>query len=196
MVDLDQAAIRLRALWKSGRDKYASFFVVLGEVRVEVGDEALASWCIHNLRLGLDVMTTARKVLRAVDAAKVKSEFKEAKDAAAKQKRQAKEAERQARAEAARTRAAPAEPTAQLKAQHAKELAQLKARIAELERRGEGEAEARKARPKRTTPEGGVFNTNKPKPVFNSKTDRHSPGYMREYMREYMRRRRKAAKQK
>jgi hypothetical protein len=66
---LDSQAQRLRALWKSGRDKYASFFVVLDEVRAEIGNDALADWCFDNLRIGISVIRQTRKVLRETDAA-------------------------------------------------------------------------------------------------------------------------------
>jgi ATPase subunit of ABC transporter with duplicated ATPase domains len=64
----EQQAERLRVLWKSGRDKYNSFFAVLEEVRAEIGDEALPKWCVDNLQIGLSVITETRKVLLRVDA--------------------------------------------------------------------------------------------------------------------------------
>ncbi len=83
-VDLDQQADRLKALWKSGRDKYSSFFAVLEEVRQVIGDAALASWCYNELRIGLSVITTTKDILRKADAARVKSELAAAKAAAKK----------------------------------------------------------------------------------------------------------------
>jgi hypothetical protein len=71
----EQRAERLRALWKSGRDKYVSFFAVLDEVRREVGDEALPNWCIDNLRIGLAVIASTKKILIKADADIVKRNF-------------------------------------------------------------------------------------------------------------------------
>lgn len=49
----DQQATRLRALWKSGRDKFRSLYVVLAEVQKEVGHRQLSKWCAQNLGMGL-----------------------------------------------------------------------------------------------------------------------------------------------
>jgi len=67
-MDIQQQAERLQALWKSGRDKYLSFFTVLEEVRQEIGSDALPRWCAENLRIGLSVIIKHRKLLQDVDA--------------------------------------------------------------------------------------------------------------------------------
>jgi hypothetical protein len=77
---LQSQANRLRALWKSGRDKYSSFYVVLDEVQREVGDKALADWCLDNLRISLSVIVKTRKVLRETDAEIVKRDLAGATD--------------------------------------------------------------------------------------------------------------------
>jgi hypothetical protein len=76
-MDLDHQAFRLKALWKSGRAKYASFFAVLGEVRQEIGDKALPSWCFHKIDIGLDVITKTTQLLRQVDAKIARDALKE-----------------------------------------------------------------------------------------------------------------------
>lgn len=70
---------RLRALWKSARDKYRSFFTVLNEVRVEIGDAALPDWCLTELQIGLSVITKVATTLNDTDEALVRAEFAEAK---------------------------------------------------------------------------------------------------------------------
>lgn len=79
--DLDEKAWRLRALWKSGRDKYASFFTVLNEVRQEVGDENLAHWTFDNLQIAISVILDTRRLLTATDAEIVKADLAAAKKA-------------------------------------------------------------------------------------------------------------------
>jgi hypothetical protein len=83
----EQTADRLKALWKSGRDKYRSFFTVLEEVRKEIGDEALPMWCIKELRIGFSTITTVAGVLTKAETLRVKSELAEAKKAAARAKK-------------------------------------------------------------------------------------------------------------
>jgi hypothetical protein len=76
MMDNKQQADRLKALWKSGRDKYRSFFVVLNEVRQEIGDEALASWCFDELSIGFSVITKTADILNnKIDTAKIKADL-------------------------------------------------------------------------------------------------------------------------
>jgi hypothetical protein len=82
--DLDDQANRMRALWRSGRDKYRSFFAVLGDVRRELGDTALAEWCFTKLGISIGVITKASELLHETDMEIVKAEL-----AAAKRKRPA-----------------------------------------------------------------------------------------------------------
>jgi hypothetical protein len=76
-----QTPERLRALWKSGRDKYRSFFAVLNDVRQEVGDDALADWCRLELAIGISVISNIANVLTSTEAATVKFALSEAKRA-------------------------------------------------------------------------------------------------------------------
>lgn len=101
-----QQAERLRALWKSGRDKYASFFSVLNEVRQQIGDDALPTWCFDELRIGVSVIVEARRLLTAMDAEIVKADLAVAKKAERDQREAEAIARRQAREEAERQRAA------------------------------------------------------------------------------------------
>jgi hypothetical protein len=74
----NQHTARLKALWKSGRDKYRSFYTVLGDVRKEIGDEALAEFCLKELQIGLSVITNTANVLIRVDSEAVRTELAEA----------------------------------------------------------------------------------------------------------------------
>jgi hypothetical protein len=87
----EQTADRLKALWKSGRDKYRSFYAVLNDVRLEIGDEALPAWCVRELQIGLTVITSTAAVLTKAETLRVKSELAEAKRAAARAKKANKE---------------------------------------------------------------------------------------------------------
>jgi hypothetical protein len=100
-MDLDDQANRLKALWKSGRDKYASFFTILEEVRQEIGNDALPGWCFHTLKLSLSVVTETRKVLTKTDADIVKRNSAAAVAAEKAEIRMAREANRKARDDAA-----------------------------------------------------------------------------------------------
>jgi hypothetical protein len=108
MADLHADAERLRALWKSGRAKYASFFQVLEEVRAQIGDAALADWCIDNLQIGLTAINTTSRLLTQTDGEIVRANL-----AAARQ------AEQDAREERRRTRQ-------REKAEHERKLAEIK----------------------------------------------------------------------
>jgi regulator of replication initiation timing/molybdopterin converting factor small subunit len=72
---MPEQAERLRALWKSGRDKYVSFFAVLSEVKREVGDDKLSDWCFYELRIPLPVIVRAHGLLTEADAARVKADL-------------------------------------------------------------------------------------------------------------------------
>jgi hypothetical protein len=74
----DDDTMRLKALWKSGRD--SSFFQVLNGVRKRVGDDALPHWCIDNLHIGMSV--SAAKTLQKLDSKLKIEEFAAAKRAA------------------------------------------------------------------------------------------------------------------
>jgi len=76
--DLDEQAQRLKALWKSGRDKYQSFFAVLDEVRKQVGDDDLANWCFDHLRIGMSVIVQTTKVLTETDEGAMKASLRRA----------------------------------------------------------------------------------------------------------------------
>ena len=72
MVD-QQQVLRLQALFKSGRDKLQSFFAVLNEVRLEIGDQALPSWCFNELHIGFSVVDNIAKVLVKTDEERIKN---------------------------------------------------------------------------------------------------------------------------
>src|SRR5262249_14494296 len=83
---LADLAERMKALWRSGQDKYNSFFYCLNEVRGHVGDDALMEWCFENLKISITKINLARDLLRKIDAEKVKEDLR-ASNEAAKQKR-------------------------------------------------------------------------------------------------------------
>jgi hypothetical protein len=83
----EQQTERLRALFKSGRDKYQSFFAVLEEVRQEIGDDALPKFCVEELGIGLSVITQATGILHSVDAKIARSELAVANEIAKEQRR-------------------------------------------------------------------------------------------------------------
>jgi hypothetical protein len=84
---MEEQIARLTALWKSGRDKFRSFYTVLEEVRVEIGDDALALWCVKNLRVSLGIITDTRKVLNEADARMVRDQLATANRAERERKR-------------------------------------------------------------------------------------------------------------
>jgi hypothetical protein len=103
-MDLNDQANRLRALWKSGRDKYASFFTTLEEVRAEIGDNALQAWCAQSLQISLSTIAETRKVLIKVDADIVKRNLAAAVAAEKAETRNAREAKRKQREDEAHAR--------------------------------------------------------------------------------------------
>ncbi len=88
MVD-QQQVLRLQALFKSGRDKLQSFFAVLNEVRLEIGDQALPSWCFNELHIGFSVVDNIAKVLVKTDEERIRIELREARIAQRDQREQA-----------------------------------------------------------------------------------------------------------
>ena len=78
-----QQAQRLRVLWKSGRDKYSAFFSGLEEVRREIGDDALPSWCRTELFIGLSVIVEFTALLNKADMERERVNFSAAKRAEA-----------------------------------------------------------------------------------------------------------------
>ena len=85
MTDNQQAA-RLLALWKSGRDKFSSFFAVLEEVRQEVGDDDLARWCREELLIGISAIVKMQEVLKKADAERVRASLAGATESARRQR--------------------------------------------------------------------------------------------------------------
>jgi hypothetical protein len=137
-----QQVERLRALWKSGREKYQSFFVVLNEVRQEVGDDALPSWCYHNLRIGISVITEMSKTLQTVDREVVKTDLAAA-NKLEKEKHAAEAmAKRKAREDAAYAREIE-------KAERAKNLAEKRAAAAKADAEHKKAQDAEKTRQQR-----------------------------------------------
>lgn len=98
IMDIQQAE-RLRALWKSGRDKYSSFFAGIEEVRREIGNESLPAWCVTNLQIGLVAITKAVNLLNEIDAQKAKAALSSANKAGQEQKRAYLNAQRKAKEE-------------------------------------------------------------------------------------------------
>jgi hypothetical protein len=112
-MNLDEQANRLRALWKSGRDKYASFFTILEEVRQDIGDDALTGWCFHTLSVSLSGIAETRKVLTKTDADIVKRNLATAIAAEKAEIRRAREASRKTREDIALARQLEREKRAQ-----------------------------------------------------------------------------------
>jgi hypothetical protein len=131
-MDMQQSE-RLRALWKSGRDKYRSFFTVLSEVRQEIGDDALPHYCIAELHIGISVITEVSKIMRGVDAEIIKDGLSSANKAEAARRGAEALAKRKAR-----------EALELEKAEHAKKLAEIRAEAAELAAKDERRKRYRK----------------------------------------------------
>jgi hypothetical protein len=121
MIAMDeQKTERLRALWKSGRDKYRSFFAVLNEVCQEIGDEALPAWCRTELFIGLSVITQIANVLGKIDEQVVKAELAAANKVEKEERAAAAATAKKAREDAARQRELEA-------AEHERKLAEIRA---------------------------------------------------------------------
>jgi hypothetical protein len=86
----------MRIKWNKACNMFSSFFADLSVIRCEVGDERLSSWCIHNLQLGLSVITKVSSILVDTDAAAAKGEIKRATELERTRKRQEKAEKRQA----------------------------------------------------------------------------------------------------
>lgn len=112
-MNLDEHANRLRVLWKTGRDKYASFFAVLEEVRAEIGNDALSNWCFHNLSISLSTIVKISEVLVKTDQDIVKRNTAAALAAEKTKNREEREANRKAREDAAAARQLEKEKRAQ-----------------------------------------------------------------------------------
>jgi len=128
-----QQSERLRALWKSGRDKYRSFFAVLAEVRQEIGDDALPHYCIAELHIGISVITEVSKIMRGVDAEIIKDGLSSANKAEGARRAAEALAKRKAR-----------EALELEKAEHAKKVAEIRAEAAELAAKDERRKRYRK----------------------------------------------------
>ena len=89
----NQQAERLRALWKSGRDKYASFFTVLNEVRQQIGDHNMPEYCIKELQIGPSAIDNITGILSRADAAIARAELAAAKKVEQDRIRQKRERE-------------------------------------------------------------------------------------------------------
>lgn len=154
-----QAADRLRALWKSGRDKYRSFFTTLEEVRHEIGDEALPDWCFHNLHISFSVIESASKLIQSIDADKIRKTLAAAKETARQQRAAKLVAKRQQRDEMARQKEI-------AEASHAAELARLQAEKMQYE------AECEKTENLKKRRESDRHNPAKRGPLAGAKRDR------------------------
>lgn len=79
MAKIDEhTTTRLKALWKSGRDKYRSLFVVLEDTQKEVGHRALSQWCLNNLGMSLKSILLAKGFLTPAEQERVKATFADA----------------------------------------------------------------------------------------------------------------------
>jgi hypothetical protein len=101
---MDDRAERMRVLWKSGRDKYRSFFAVLDEVRGEIGSAKLPAWCVSELHIGLSVIMKATALLTQLDQERIKTDNAAALAAEREQRAAKQAAEWMAREQAAMDR--------------------------------------------------------------------------------------------
>jgi hypothetical protein len=72
-VDEEQTINSMKALWKSGRDKFRSFLTQFGEVDRELGPAAMDDWCIHKLGIGLDAITKVTGIFEHLDERNAKA---------------------------------------------------------------------------------------------------------------------------
>lgn len=129
---------RLQALWKSGRDKYQSFFTVLGEVRDQIGDKELDRWCYSKLLIGLEVIFKVTRILKEVDEAAARRELAAARVIAKEERRQERIKREQAKFE-----------REQEKIARRKELATRKAEAIDLEKKNAKKEEKQRRRQQR-----------------------------------------------
>jgi multidrug efflux pump subunit AcrA (membrane-fusion protein) len=76
---------------------YSAFYAELNEARREIGDDKFADWCFSELRISLSILTEARRILRAADAAVVQADFAQARAAEKQAKKAAAAVAAQAR---------------------------------------------------------------------------------------------------
>jgi hypothetical protein len=98
-VDEEEQIARLRALWKSGRDKFLSFFAVLAEVQAVVGDRDFDIWCISKLEIGAEAVSRLTGTLKKNDADVVRARLAHAVEFAKEERRRVAEERRRAAAE-------------------------------------------------------------------------------------------------
>jgi hypothetical protein len=148
---------KLKVLWQKGRNCFSTFFVELGDVRKLIGDDrAFASWCITDLRIGVDALFTMSKVLKKTDAARVQGELAGA--------READRADRRAKTKRARGDAA---------MRSAASVNTTKPEPPSVSTTKSAKVNTTTTKKPRTADRHREPNR-----------DRHSPGYMREYMRQ------------
>jgi hypothetical protein len=70
-----QAPQRLKGLWKSGRQKYDSFFATLEEVKREISPGTLSKWCRDNLHMDLKETMAHKRFLLHHDKKRTEKAF-------------------------------------------------------------------------------------------------------------------------
>ena len=81
LVSIEQME-RMRVLWKKGRNMFASFFAEADAVKQQIGNSDLFSqWCFFQLQIDVATMGNMAAILRQGDAARIRTEFAEAKRA-------------------------------------------------------------------------------------------------------------------
>jgi hypothetical protein len=73
-----QQAERLRVTWTKARNYYRTFYKELDDVRLQIGDAALRSWCFDQLRIGLDPINITAGLLGEVDGKIIRASLKAA----------------------------------------------------------------------------------------------------------------------
>ena len=136
LVSIEQME-RMRVLWKKGRNMFSSFFSEADAVKQQIGNSELFSqWCFFQLQIDVTTMSNMAAILRQGDAARIRTEFAEAKRAE-KERREAEAHARQlAKVERDNAIAAKRMENAERKAQEAAEAKkEKKAAIAAENRR-------------------------------------------------------------
>lgn len=73
---------RMRVLWKKGRNMFSSFFAETDTVKKQINNDTLFSqWCFFQLQIDVTTISNMAAILRQGDAARIRTEFAEAKRA-------------------------------------------------------------------------------------------------------------------
>jgi hypothetical protein len=71
---------RMQVHWKKMQGNALSFFALLDQVREEIGDAALASWCLNEIGIGMSRITRVQGILKKEDEDAVKARLKAARE--------------------------------------------------------------------------------------------------------------------